>query len=235
MIKTNGIWQLNRDPSCLAYYEADVGNVVLNTGNVSLLKNSSSIYTESARDAVQATAINQPGYTQSNATFGGHGSVNFSASRWLRTGTFSATIAQPFTVYFVTKFSSGAVDEMVVDGLADGARAAIYCSSTGVPGMFAGSVVTGSGSFRNTHVVGCAIFNGASSVMYWNNTSTPVFSGNPGAQGANGITIGIDRTMTAFQHLGSTAMLGYFTGAHSTGFLAQAMKYLGRRYGGAVT
>lgn len=235
MIKTNGIWQLNRDPSCLAYYDADVGNVVLNAGNVSLWRNSSSIYTESARDAVQSTAINQPAYTQSDSDFAGHGSIYFGSGTLLQSTTFSAALAQPVTYYAAIRLSSAATGTCaLMDGIGTaGLRQMIYFTN-GVPTIFAGTVVNGSGDYKNQTVILCAVFNGANSALYLNNTSTPVITGNPGAQSIDGITLGNSSTNSNpfIGYVGCFAAIGR---ASSGTEIQSVMRHLGMRYGGAVT
>lgn len=215
MIKTNGIWQLNRDPSCLAYYDADVGNVVLNAGNVSLWKNSSSIYTESARDTVQATAINQPAYTQSDSDFAGHGSIYFGSGTLLQSTAFSAALAQPVTYYAAMRLSASATGTCaLMDGIGTvGFRQMIYFTN-GAPTIFAGTVVNGSGDYKNQTVILCAIFNGASSALYLNNTTTPVITGNPGAQSIDAITLG-NSASNSNPFIGEVGFFGAYSGADS--------------------
>mgnify|MGYP001766929824 CR=1 FL=1 len=230
MIKTNGIWQLNRDPSCLAYYDADVGNVVLNSGNVSFWKNSSTIYTESARDAVQYTALNQPAYIQSDSDFAGHGSISFGGTHWLATGTFSAAYS-PVTYVIVYRFTGSSNYQFLVDGVTSGFRNAIFHQTPTLFTAYAGGGTGVQATVTTGTFAICVVFNGASSQIFTgNNWTTASATGNAGTQTMKNLLFGSEIGNVNLL-TGKIAMVGAFGAAWGSTERLAAKRIIGPKYG----
>lgn len=129
------------------------------------------------RNVTQATDANQPTLNASDADFGGKPSVQSTSTQWLRSaGVWSASISQPFSVFFVGKIVvAGGV---LFDGSATDSTLIYDPGAFANWREFAGANLNGSVA-SSTAVVGLAVFNGASSSLYLN-AQTPT-NGNAGA------------------------------------------------------
>lgn len=134
------------------------------------------------RDYAQATGANQPDVTAS-------GTILFNGSSdTLKTADF--TLAQPYTRYFRLKQVTWTDTDYIADGNTTNVGGIAQRGVTPAIDLFAGG---GGAAASNTALaVGawgslCAVFNGASSVLQINDTTT---TGDPGASAAGGLTLG---------------------------------------------
>lgn len=136
-------------------------------------------------NAVQATAAKQPTYRAS--VVNGHPTIRFDGTDDLMTTTFSSTLAQPNTVFFVAKINVSG-DKAFMDGLSDTTRAMVR-EFSGAWHYYAGGAATVSGGTPDTawHIFGMT-WDGASSSLDVDGVT--VASGDSGTQGLGGLTIG---------------------------------------------
>lgn len=119
------------------------------------------------------------------ATSGGVACLHFDGNDYLQKTGF--TLAQPNTIISVFKSSSLASPANVFDSANSAAREALILLSSGYR-IAAGAPVDGGTPDLGWHVA-VAQFSGASSFLRIDGTQ--ILTGNPGAQGMNGINIGI--------------------------------------------
>lgn len=230
--KRNGLWQLYRDPTCLLYADAEIGNVDQASGTVSKLYNRAISYQESARNPVQATQAAQPSYVASDSYFNKRPSMQFATSKYLRTGSFSAAIAQPNTTYTVFRIDTGvAATSVLVDGLTTYSNQLYYFVGPGVS-ISSGSPVYISTDFRGVTCVARCVYNGASSALYIN-SKTALATGSVGANTATGLTIGCRYDLAAF-FSGRIAALIVYSGVHSDAYGQRISSWLGQKYGAVI-
>jgi hypothetical protein len=132
------------------------------------------------------------------------------------------TLTQPVTVYFVGQSLNTWGSAYLYDSTNTGAgRLAMYAGAY----AFAGSgdlVPSNNGESLSPHVLSM-VYNGASSSMILNSTTT---TGNPGSQGLNGIIIS-----KGDGYRGHICELLFFSGAHTTTQRQQMMGYLAWKWG----
>jgi len=210
----------------LAVYDGDLG-ITLNGSNVAAWADQSG-QGDSNRNAIQGTAINQPLYIANDSDFNGHGSITGAgaSTKWLTTGAFSSAITTTSTVYVVCK-PNCVSQEMVMDGLSNTERTAIFFNTNGSIVLYNGVSLFLSGSVPNQKTIFCANFNGASSNAFFNLTAT--VSGNTGTTPALGLTLlaGYNKTCS---FTGKIAYIAIYSGVHTTAQRAKIMKQLGVKY-----
>lgn len=132
-----------------------------------------------ARSATQPTLGLRPALIASDPVYAGKPTVQSSGTKWMTTGVWSQTFAQPTTIILVGETVSGG---RVVDG--NGAARQIVWDplANGFWGMYAGSYVTQSTAACTAKSFVLAEFNTTASALAVNST-TPVVSGqNVGTQ-----------------------------------------------------
>ena len=234
MIFANGIWRIERDPGCHVLFDAaNPGNVVLNSGAVSLWRNNAISSSESARHAAQGTAVNQPVYNATDADFVGRGSITFGAGQYLVTGTWSGALTQPSTFYAVVK--TGAMGPQRT--LMDGPSANHYLLYTYGPGQLwqhGGNTINTSNIITsNTVYIFRAVYNGASSALYLNGESSPRASGNVGTGAPNQLWLGCIDDLT-YGWNGKITLIAGYLGAHSVAVQLAMANRLALEYGVAI-
>ena len=150
-------------------------------------------------DLLQATGTNQPTYEA--AGFNGHPSVlTDGVNHWMRTGVYSAVLAQPSTTVVMGEWVSipdGSSKTLFDGGSAERNALGYHGGLSGDPWRLnAGSNVSASGSPRSPDLTGVdvclvVIFNGSSSDFHVNNGADQL-SNNPGTDGRSALTIGAD-------------------------------------------
>lgn len=112
----------------------------------------------------------------------------------LITAVFSVEQVQPFTTAVVFKFAATGV-QFVFDGIA---KRAAFFNNVIVWDAFAGSTVAiGGTADTNWHILFIE-WNGASSKYRFDGGSETAFSGTPGANNMDGLTLGASNTLTSF-------------------------------------
>ena len=228
MRRVNGIWRMERESNCLAWYQFDPGGVLLNGTGVSIAYDWAQSG-DAARVATQDTQLNQPTFTASDADFAGHGSVTFTGNQSLVTGTWSAARAVT-TDYYVIKTPAASSTYYNLTDSADGStnRHSFSYGPGAAVSMYAGAQVVSSAVPVNTVAIVCAVFNGANSRIYLNST-TPIATGNCGAQAFTALRIG--NYQGSYPFTGKVSLIGCFNGAEPEDLAVARMRYLGRMYG----
>jgi hypothetical protein len=112
--------------------------------------------------------------------------VRFSGSPQKMTNS-SVTLSQPNTIILVAKNNSGSTSVNAIDGITD--RQAIYSDGSGNASYYASTTQSGSTTWGTTLVRKViALFNGSSSKLRMDGTD--ISTGNPGATGLTGISVG---------------------------------------------
>ena len=230
--KKNGVWQLHREPGCLSYYDAD--NVrKYDASRIDRLWDLGPSG-DANRHAKQDIVANMPTIVEADSDFNGHNSLVSGSGIWLYTGNFSASMAQPVTIYVVGKPGASAVYECFVDGLSTTAREAMFSHQNGTPMISAGATLSGGISYKSQKIVHCGVFDSASSSQYTNSVTTPSSTGNAGAGVSAGITLLNDSSRT-YPVLGKFAAAAIYKGIHDASTRSRVMRYLGDKYGIAIT
>lgn len=230
--KTGGLWLMNREPNCLAWWQFDRGCVLLNAGGVSIAYDQS-LSGDAARTATQDTQLNQPPFTASDADFAGHGSITCSSNQSLATGTWSVTKSVTTDYYVIKTSPTSAAYSNLIDSIDGGTNRHSFSYGPGTTvSMYAGAQVVSSTVATNTVAVICAQFNGANSKIYLNNATTPIATGNCGAQQFTAIRLG--NYQGSYPFTGKISLVSIFDGVESADLIAARMRYLGRMYGVAI-
>ena len=227
--KSGGLWLMHREPSCLAWYQFDLGYVRLNGTGVSIAYDWAQSG-DAARVATQDTQLNQPTFTASDSDFAGHGSVTFTGNQSLITGTWNAARAVT-TDYYVIKTPAASSTYYNLTDSADGGtnRHSFSYGPGAAVSMYAGAQVVSSAVATSTVAIVCAVFNGASSKIYVNNATTPIASGNCGAQQFTALRLG--NYQGSYPFIGKASLISLFNGVESDDLFAARMRYIGRMYG----
>ncbi len=217
-----------------AYYSADV--VTLTSSKVSTWPDQSGVG-DAARDATQATAGNRPTVNATDAAYGNQPTLSFS-SAFLVTGTWSAALAQAFTIIVVGEVPVDVGGHAFFDGIDLVSRALVWCppgnAGVGV-NLFAGSTLSSAAFAAGPHVF-AFVFNGATSKIYIGNATTANASGAGGAQGVAGLSIGVlADAATGILGAGKIATLLAYAGALSQADLSRIMVWCGAKYALPVT
>lgn len=185
------------------------------------------------RVPAQNTQAAMPTWAASDADFRGHGALTFGAGISMATGVFSSPLAQSMTYYAVGKWGSGTSIEFLFDGIDTSNRQALYIDNVNQH-VYAGADIWLTVSAKNQLFVYCIVVNGISSALYKNDMTTPIKTGNVGAQAALGLRIGSDFS-GANSFLGKACQLTGFTGSHAAAMRTRIGKYYGDKYGQVVT
>lgn len=178
-----------------------------------------------------------PTYTLTDATFNNYPTYAFptATAPALVSGPWSAALPQPATIYVVGQGGT-AVTAFFVDGIDNANRIAVATVGSQL-GCYAGAgFILANISFAyNAKHITCSVLDGASSSFYVDGFTTAAATGNPGAQGIAGVTIGNSfNLLTAAGGL-KVAEVAIFSGAHTLPQRSRMMKYLGARYGVIVS
>lgn len=224
---TGSPFALARLSGCVLWLRADLG-ITLSGSNVSGWADQSG----NGNNASQGTSANQPSYNVADSQYGGRPTVQFSGSQFMSLASHFP--AQPFTVYIVGQSTSGTgQQEMFADS---GHNVSLLIATGGSTSwsMYAGTALVSSGNTRqNVAQAFAMVFNGASSKLYVNSSSSG-FSGSPGTSNPSGTeTIGASTNGSGNRLIGKIAELAVFNQAHSQADVNFAFSSLASDYGGA--
>jgi hypothetical protein len=213
----------------LAVYDGDLG-ITLGTG-VSAWADQSG-QGDSNRNALQATAINQPSYTAIDADFNGHGSIQGGDGKCLKTLSF--IMPQPLTIYCICKFGNLSSTEILFDNLTGNtSRIVLQAFNTNNINLYAGTSLTSTANSPNINSIKAvisSIANGGSSSIFVNNSSSAVVSGNAGAANLDGLTL-LANYPGNVNLKGKLAYIAIYPGVHTTAQRTAAMTELATRFG----
>jgi len=217
-------------PGCLLWLRGDLG-ITLNSGNVSSWADQSGL-NDPNKNVTQATGSKQPAYNAVDGAYNGQATLSFTAASVsvLRSGTWSVAPAQPLTVVFVGEGSTAT--QYMFDGINGAAFNNLACFLASANRM---ELDAGAGLAVNTGIYAgqqclAAVFNGATSSLYQNNSRTPTISGNAGSTAITGMAVGGDGPGTADSLNGKIAEFIMYSQVLTTPQLNQLFVYLSNRY-----
>lgn len=110
----------------------------------------------------------------------------------------SVTSTQPFCVFTVLKLIVNGANQVIANSSTNGLDI-FFNGATSLWTLFSGSSAASSSGALGPMVM-CAIFNGASSALYINDSSTNLLASSPGIGGmsANSVAIGASTTLASF-------------------------------------
>ncbi len=212
------------------WLDASLG-VTLNASTVSAWADQSG-NGDANRNALQASAILQPTYNASNASYNGKPTIDFADPTLLKTGIWSAELTQPNTI-FVAGNQNGAVTfAYMFDAL--GPEASLFNVANGLAVQaYAGTGLNLITTVVNTSTIACVTYNGASSSIRVR-TKTAGTTGNTGANTFTGMTVGNYNGGGNFSLKGPIAEVLAYSGALSGANVSLILDYLGAKYNIAI-
>lgn len=182
---------------------------------------------DSHLNLAQTTAANKPTLVTADANFNGEDSVSFDGGDFMVSTTWTASVAQPFTVYVVFRFS---VNDggYLFDGFSN--RIAMTTGSAGNGFVFAGSDTPLVSTSVDTTYVAAITFDGASSKHRLNTLTATTFATSPGANVMDSLTLGARFSNTSCV-TGKVAAFAVRTGAAEDAII----QGLATRYGVTLT
>ncbi len=209
-----------------AWYRADLG-VTVASGLVSALADQSG--TGDTNKNTTAAGGLQPGYTACSTRYGNRPVLTFNGSQELEgPADWAAPQSGPATHYMVAEQDTGAASYMAGGNVAS--RQSFIQDTGNKFSIYAGTgFVDATATTLLPHVV-CAIFDGASSKIFADESGTEQASGNAGSgqmqrTTIGGLTGGVGGRMT-----GKLAEYIIYSGAHDATTRGRVMNYLKKRY-----
>jgi hypothetical protein len=174
----------------------------------------------------QATESARP----TQVTRAGQLALSFDGGDFLR-GSFGSTVAQPTTIYVVWESGSVSATRYLFDGDTTSPRQRLYTS--GDEHGFGTSSASNVDVDAATGVLyaSCAVFNGASSALYFRDFTAAALTASVGSGGLAGFTVGANAS-------DATLFIGYIweliacSGAHDAPTRKLVGDYLSARYAG---
>jgi hypothetical protein len=191
-------------------------------------------------EVLSATAAGKEPVTATPAGYAGQQVIDFRTRTTYcgqKTGTFTG-IAQPATLYLLGNPGQVNALTMATTGVVGGHRMSQLAVDYATPGdasFYAGGaapIFSASGTVSTSPAAWCAVFNGATSTLYYNNFTTAAAAGNPGTDDLTQLWVG-----TASFAVGSYLWNGYMaeilirSGADSAATRARIRSYFSGRYG----
>lgn len=210
-----------------AWFRSDLGVSIVGSGVATWADQSGN-----ARDVTQGTDPNRPGWSASDALFGGKPALTWAGAQWLDGSAWN--IAQPFTVYVAGQAGTFADWKTFLDYNGTGARTIVRADPTHAFATFAGTANVLSANVSGPSLM-AAVFNGASSAHYVNSLTAGGTS-SPGSGGLGTPRIGAGPGgVYPLQSTSRLCEIVVVSGADSAAQREQMFRYLSRRYGIAVT
>lgn len=184
------------------------------------------------RNFAQPTAGRRPVLNSSDAALGGQKSLGGGATKSLVSGTWT-TLTQPFTIAW-SGIASTAVEQVLCQATPENLFIESMVTAK-TPWGFAGAsgLQSPSGDCTTKHV-GVAVFNGASSKLYFNSTTATV-TANAGTNNLSGLFLMNVADGGSLPWLGSLHEFVVKSGALSGSDLATLMNYMGDRIGQTIS
>lgn len=212
-------WMPTDLASLIAWYRADQYNPT--TGTWTDLSGN-------GNHATQGTAANRPTagtrFSQPSVEFDG-------VNDFVRCTSFAGgTLTQPTPIYAVADLDTASGTKVITDGPTAGDRHALWWNSTSW-NMLSPTVLNMVGGNANDGTVNAfaAVFNGPSSLGYFDDWSTDICTGNPGTHQLGGLTIGATFVGTGSWDGGISDII--VVNAHSAADQENVKTYFADRYG----
>ena len=169
----------------------------------------------------QGTAGNEPRYTAMDAGYNDRPTLGLLAASMSNMAATIASTAQPFTVVCVGEIAASGTIMQATSSVITG----LYTDASGNLSLYAGSAPGGTGVVTSKSVF-AAVFNGASSKSYVNNSQIATATVNPGAGGLTAIGGGIlfGSGNLGGNTTGKLAEWSIFSGALTTAQLQQLFR-----------
>jgi lysophospholipase L1-like esterase len=175
----------------------------------------------------QATAANQPIFQATGGPMGTPTVYFDGASKWMAC-QYAAALPQPNTIYMACG-APGTGTQSLLDGFSSGGRHQVYLDAIDVK-LYAGGggYVTGfpGQKLPLLNSLYRFVFNGANSRAYRFGFDGGAVSASPGAQGMDGVTIGMYYAGGGLPLLGHIAVLLVYAGTHTAAQSAQVEDYI---------
>lgn len=183
----------------------------------------------SVDEALQTVTAAKPTYRASVALLGNQPALEFDGGDYLQ-GAFSATLAQPNTVFAVGRFTA-TTNRIMFDGDDAGNRHVFWANALSSDWeMLAATLLTGSAANTNAHIF-TILYDGVSSAFYVDGTVDA--SGDAGLHSMDGITIGTQHGVAA-SFLGFISEWIIYDADLSTVDKNRVQNYLANKYGVTV-
>lgn len=213
-----------------AWFRADLG--VTQVANVVSAWADQSQIGDSNRNLSQATSTARPTLHPSDAAYNNQATIAFNASlsQFLQSGTWSAALAQPCTIFVVGNTDGTNANQTFCDDAAGTGRVLLETNynSTSHYELYAGSFMDSTVAYTSSPVIFGAIVNGNSSKTFLS-ADTATATGAAGAHALQGLTLGAAFSGGAPLN-GKIAEFLAFSGALSQPNINKVMAYLGARY-----
>lgn len=182
------------------------------------------------KNVVQGTAANKPTYTASHASYGNKPAIVFDLDDQLLSAAWAVALAQPLTLFLAGHTTTRTTNHYMFDNRTDPSQCALYDSTAGSGvTIYAGAAIAAAVASTDPKIT-CCVFNGASSTILVNQ-KTAQATGNAGANGLTGTSIGNYAAGGSFGNNGPVAEVIVYSGALSASDIDRVMDYLGARYG----
>lgn len=212
---------------CLSWHDGRVVTIV--SGKVAALPNQGP-GGDSNRDLVQATAGSRPVLSLADPDCNGEDVVALDGvDDVLQSAADWGTVYLQPTTWYVAFVVDGPIDDSqyIFDGPVSGTSRQAFLGAT----AFSGVLLGGTGVRGSRVNVLCVTYNGVTSAVYLNGSTTPIVTGDAGTQALIGQTIGARYSLDAGSFLKMRlAAVGTFDGAHDATARAEIMSGLANRY-----
>jgi len=211
----------------VSWLRADMG-ITLNGSNVSAWADQSG----NGNHVTQATAVKQPTYVASDASYNGLPTVSFGGAQSMNTAALlpSSPIAQPITMILAGQTHQSPGGSFLCEF--SGTRFLFYYTTIGPDlRVFAnGSELLDNVNVADQKHVYAAQFNGAASALYIDNSQTAAASGTVGAGSLTDLAVGSESGTANFL-TGKIAEVIVYNSVISPIQRSTLFAYLGSRYG----
>lgn len=220
----SGLWTPKAISGLALWLRADMG-VTIGTG-VSAWADQSGTG-DANKNVTQGTGGLQPAFTASNGSYNGRPTIDFTGSQLLRSGTWAASLSQPFTRLVVGHGANDATNNYFMDNIT-GTQCAIIADNGANLQLYDGAALP-AGITPSAPQAIVTVDNGASSKIYAN-AHTARNSGAAGAGIITGTTIGNYQGGGAFALTGSIAEIAVWSRALSQSEIDRLLTYAGDCY-----
>lgn len=214
-----------------AWYRADLG-VTDVSGKASAW--ACQIPGDANKHLAQGTAGLRPTINASDASYGNQATLTSAATIFMASGTWAASIAQPFSWFVIGNDSAAAGSQYYIEGNISGANRSILGAEvlSGAYGTYSGVQLQTGARAATPRMIG-GINNGVSSSVF-NNSMTAGATGDTGTNGITGLTAFASFAGTA-NLLGKLAEIIICSGAMSAADRATLRGYFNARYAMSIT
>ena len=183
------------------------------------------------QNLAQATALNQPTFNASDATYNNQPTLSFDGFDYLSSGIWTNPFSLPETIIIIGNTDGTATDQSYSDCEGSSGRLVYNASGTSAVVAYDGAALNSSVPLTASPLIISVVFNGATSKIYVSSNTASV-SGNAGTTTAtrNSIIVGSDSSLTA-PLIGKLAEVIVFNRILSDAEITGINTYASNRYG----